>query len=104
MHDERHDLLVPTGTAKPGRGLGRSHPRPVIRLSGASHPGRPFQASGAVNMSIRARGWMWAPVVAMLGGLPLKVSAIPLYARQTSQPCASCHAGFPELTPFGRAF
>lgn len=55
-------------------------------------------------MSIRAQGWMWALVVALLGGLPLKVSAIPLYARQTSQPCASCHAGFPELTPFGRAF
>jgi hypothetical protein len=32
------------------------------------------------------------------------VRALPSYARQTGQPCASCHLGFPELTPFGRAF
>ncbi len=31
-------------------------------------------------------------------------SAIPAFARQTGQPCASCHTAFPELTPFGRAF
>ncbi len=24
------------------------------------------------------------------------------FARQTGQPCASCHTAFPELTPFGR--
>src|SRR5215471_18128465 len=30
--------------------------------------------------------------------------ALPLYARQTGQPCAACHTAFPELTPFGRRF
>jgi len=30
--------------------------------------------------------------------------AIPSFARQTGQPCASCHVAFPELTPFGRRF
>ena len=30
--------------------------------------------------------------------------ALPAYARQTGQPCASCHTAFPELTPFGRRF
>ena len=32
--------------------------------------------------------------------------ALPLFARQTGQACAACHAGgqFPELTPFGRYF
>jgi hypothetical protein len=30
--------------------------------------------------------------------------ALPSYARQTGQPCASCHTAFPELTPFGRRF
>jgi hypothetical protein len=30
--------------------------------------------------------------------------AIPLYARQTGQPCATCHTAFLELTPFGRRF
>ena len=28
----------------------------------------------------------------------------PSFARQTGQPCASCHTAFPELTPFGRRF
>src|SRR6516162_7991423 len=30
--------------------------------------------------------------------------SIPLYARQTGQPCATCHTAFLELTPFGRRF
>ena len=30
--------------------------------------------------------------------------AVPSFARQTGQPCASCHTAFPELTPFGRRF
>ena len=32
------------------------------------------------------------------------VSALPSFARQTGQPCASCHSAFPQLTPFGRRF
>jgi len=32
-------------------------------------------------------------------------SALPSFARQTGQPCATCHNGaFPQLTPFGRQF
>jgi hypothetical protein len=30
--------------------------------------------------------------------------ALPAFARQTGQPCATCHTAFPELTPFGRRF
>jgi hypothetical protein len=30
--------------------------------------------------------------------------AVPSYARQTGQPCATCHTAFPELTPYGRRF
>lgn len=40
-------------------------------------------------------GWLFKPPPA---------SALPSYARQTGQPCAACHMGFPELTPTGRAF
>jgi hypothetical protein len=36
--------------------------------------------------------------------VPREVEALPSFARQTGQPCASCHAGFPQLTPFGRRF
>jgi hypothetical protein len=35
---------------------------------------------------------------------PGAAQAIPSFARQTGQPCASCHTQFPELTPFGRRF
>ena len=30
--------------------------------------------------------------------------AIPSFARQTGQPCGTCHTVFPELTPYGRRF
>jgi len=30
--------------------------------------------------------------------------ALPSYARQTGQPCATCHTAYPELTPYGRRF
>lgn len=36
--------------------------------------------------------------------LPRPTLALPLYARQTGQPCATCHTAFLELTPFGRRF
>ena len=38
--------------------------------------------------------------------MPSAAQAIPLFSRQVSVPCSSCHAGgsFPELTPFGRQF
>jgi hypothetical protein len=31
-------------------------------------------------------------------------NALPSYARQTGQPCGSCHTDFAGLTPFGRRF
>ncbi len=30
--------------------------------------------------------------------------AIPAFAAQTGEPCAACHIGFPQLTPYGREF
>jgi hypothetical protein len=30
--------------------------------------------------------------------------ALPSFARQTGQPCGTCHTDFPGLTPFGRRF
>jgi hypothetical protein len=38
-------------------------------------------------------------------GVPVRPAfSLPLYARQTGQPCATCHTAFLELTPFGRRF
>src|SRR5579862_5011736 len=52
----------------------------------------------------------WEALVSLLvvvSGLALvaePAQAVPSFARQTGQPCASCHTAFPELTPFGRRF
>jgi hypothetical protein len=35
---------------------------------------------------------------------PNPVSALPSFARQTGQPCSTCHSAFPQLTPYGRRF
>ncbi len=33
-----------------------------------------------------------------------EANALPSFARQTGQPCGTCHTDFPGLTPFGRRF
>ena len=33
-----------------------------------------------------------------------QANALPSFARQTGQPCGTCHTDFPGLTPFGRRF
>jgi hypothetical protein len=42
--------------------------------------------------------------VLAIGLSPRSAVSLPLYARQTGQPCATCHTAFLELTPFGRRF
>jgi len=51
-----------------------------------------------------AVAWMLA-LTAWAGFVP-SARAVPSFARQTHQPCTSCHIGGfgPQLTPFGRAF
>jgi hypothetical protein len=41
--------------------------------------------------------------VLTLGFAP-PAEALPSFARQTGQPCGTCHTDFPALTPFGRRF
>src|SRR6516165_9092889 len=42
--------------------------------------------------------------VPAIGPFSPHAASLPLYARQTGQPCATCHTAFLELTPFGRRF
>ncbi|MGO9172380.1 MAG: hypothetical protein ACLP7P_10490 [Rhodomicrobium sp.] len=59
-------------------------------------------ASGSPRLYTAAFG-----LAALAAGLALQsqsASALPAYARQTGQTCATCHTAFPELTPFGRQF
>ena len=37
-------------------------------------------------------------------GFSPPAQALPSFARQTGQPCGTCHTDFPALTPFGRRF
>src|ERR1700686_1235327 len=37
-------------------------------------------------------------------GFTKPAEALPSFARQTGQPCGTCHTDFPALTPFGRRF
>ncbi len=37
-------------------------------------------------------------------GVITPADALPSYARQTGQPCGTCHTDFPGLTPYGRRF
>jgi hypothetical protein len=37
-------------------------------------------------------------------GVAPPAQALPSFARQTGQPCGTCHTDFPALTPYGRRF
>lgn len=37
-------------------------------------------------------------------GFSPSAQALPSFARQTGQPCGTCHTSYPSLTPFGRRF
>ncbi len=65
--------------------------------------------SGAVDKRILAGFGGVASLAAAIvaGGVLIKTptaSAMPSFARQTGQPCATCHTAFPQLTPYGRRF
>jgi hypothetical protein len=45
-----------------------------------------------------------AAVVALTISLSQPAQALPSFARQTGQPCGTCHTDFPGLTPYGRLF
>ena len=67
----------------------------------ARYARRDWPAAAAVG------GVAFLAVVVTGAGILIKppmASAVPSFARQTGQPCATCHTAFPELTPFGRRF
>ena len=79
-----HRLRIHAATAKPvpSSGTGR-------------FPVAPWLVTGAAGLaSLTAITLIEMP----------PAEAVPSYARQTGQPCSTCHTAFPELTPFGRQF
>src|SRR5260370_31321841 len=74
----------------------------------------PLDRNDSAPAPVRITGWgcfaivlLFGAMVAWLASADLSgrpANALPLYARQTGQPCAACHTAFPELTPFARRF
>src|SRR5690348_2593090 len=43
-------------------------------------------------------------LIALVLSYATQANALPSYARQTGQPCGTCHTDFAGLTPYGRLF
>jgi len=56
-----------------------------------------FRVFAAVAFVVVAAGFL------TIGFAP-PAQALPSFARQTGQPCGTCHTDFPALTPYGRRF
>src|SRR6202161_3880373 len=57
------------------------------------------------NCRLLAAGALFAFAIGFLTiGFALPAQALPSFARQTGQPCGTCHTDFPALTPYGRRF
>jgi hypothetical protein len=61
------------------------------------------------RITYQRSGFFAAAAVAIVAafltiGYAPPAKALPSYARQTGQPCGSCHTDFAGLTPYGRRF
>jgi hypothetical protein len=54
--------------------------------------------------SLFAASTLAAIVILLTVGGTSPARALPSFARQTGQPCGTCHTDFPALTPYGRRF
>ena len=59
--------------------------------------------SGIVTV-VAALGTSFVLAALTFIGFTQPAQALPSFARQTGQPCGTCHTDFPALTPFGRRF
>lgn len=61
---------------------------------------------GVTQKSLTLAGAATATAVfcAVTFGAIFPADALPSFARQTGQPCGTCHTDFPGLTPYGRKF
>ncbi|MBV9530149.1 MAG: cytochrome C, partial [Bradyrhizobium sp.] len=77
-------------------------------------PGAPWDGNAAMrarysDLVFKHGSWFAAlgvvGVVAIwIAGVTSPARALPSFARQTGQPCGTCHTDYPALTPYGRRF
>ena len=65
--------------------------------------------SGQITRPFGSYGLAALAAIAVLAGFLTigfapSAQALPSFARQTGQPCGTCHTDFPALTPYGRRF
>ncbi len=76
------------------------------KIEGVAAGGR-SRFTGARVTRLASWSSIAAGLLVLIGGeiaQPPAALAVPSYARQTGQTCATCHTVFPELTPYGRQF
>lgn len=56
-----------------------------------------------MTRGLRATRWI-ASLLLTVALMPVDANAIPAFARKYRTTCATCHAPFPRLTPFGETF
>lgn len=68
--------------------------------------GEPRPYLGTLHMARSRSNLLIAALITLMGLVMVSSSAeaLPSFARQTGQPCGTCHTDFPALTPFGRRF
>lgn len=71
----------------------------MLRIDGPAPPRILHMAFGLVAAAAAA-----VVFLGVLIGFAPKAEALPSFARQTGQPCGTCHTDFPALTPYGRRF
>src|ERR1017187_8672563 len=59
---------------------------------------------GVIDAVIAALGTSVVLAALTIIGFTQPAQALPSFARQTGQPCGTCHTDFPGLTPYGRLF
>jgi hypothetical protein len=58
----------------------------------------------SIGRGLVVAGAFVGAAAAAITAAPRDAAALPSFARQTGQPCGTCHTDFPGLTPYGRAF
>jgi YD repeat-containing protein len=78
----------------------------MVPISGAEGVNMVTRIGGSRGCSFRSHAWLRLLALISMLALSGTALAVPSYARQTQQPCSSCHVGGfgPELTAFGRQF
>ena len=76
----------------------------MFSIKGTTHligDAQKIQTRAGVLTAVGIFGFVFGAV--SFGGIS-PAAALPSFARQTGQPCGTCHTDFPGLTPYGRRF